>query len=340
MKKPLIILAISLMVFGLFLTTSQIARAAGLTSVTDVMSRLKAATASNHTIKFTTAAGMSSGTIVVDFNTAGFTSGTVDYTDIDLSYGAGGTENEQTIAADAGAATWGATITGNNLTLAYPTSGATAITAGWIVIIEIGTNAATGVQGDQRYTNPAAGSKTISISGTGTFTNSGSLAVAIATEDQVDISATVDPYLAFDVTDDTVTLGTLSTTLIKTDTAAMTAATNSTSGYSITVNGGTLDDGAGHTITAIGAAHAASSVGNEQFGFRIAAVGGAGAPVDPYDDVAQYAFDSAAVPDQVASDAGVSATTTYTITYMANISATTEPGAYTATHTYICTGNF
>jgi hypothetical protein len=136
-----------------------------------------------------------------------------------------------------------------------------------------------------------------------------------------------------------VALGTLSPTAVKTDTAAMTAATNSASGYSITVSGATLTS-AGDSITAIGGAHAASNPGTKQFGLRIAAAGGSGAPVDPYDDPAEYAYDGVASPDQCCSCAGTSAVTTFTMTYMANISYTTKPGSYSTTHTYICTGTF
>lgn len=302
---------IVLMIFGLFLITSPTAQAAGLTAVSDTLTRLKKSTAANHTIVFTTAAGIAVGNTVELTFATGFNIASVVTADV--------------------------TIEGAVVTSAVPVGQVLTITAAaGNVVAPAGT--ADIVIGNSHITNPGtAGSYTISIAGS--FGNSGSLAVAIADEDQVSISGTADPYLAFNVTDATVAFGTFSITAVKTDDAIMTAATNSTAGYSLTVNGGTLDDGAGHTITAIGGVAAASIPGSEQFGFKVGAAGGSGAAVAPY-ATANYAFDIDNVPDEVADSAGVSDTTTFTMTYIANISTLTEPGTYNATHTYICSGNF
>lgn len=336
MKKLSILLLVGSLIFTLSIINLNFARAASITSVTDVLSRSKANTLANHTITFTTPTGVAAGeTIVITFPTDFTGEASIDYTDVDM-YAA----TERTLAAAADGATWGAVFsdsggTRNRLTL---TSGTGTVAAGGVVVIEIGTHATSGATGDKQITNAtSAGSFTVTV--TAGSADSGSYALAIATEDQVTISSTVDPYLEFAVTDATVALGTLSRTLIKTDTAVLTAITNSASGYNITVNGATLTSGA-NTITAIGGTHAASATGTEQFGFRVAASGGSGASVDPYNDVAEYAFDTGSLPDTVASAAAASDTTTYTLTYMANISNLTEPGSYTTTHTFICTGNF
>ncbi|MCL5795007.1 MAG: hypothetical protein M1338_01485 [Patescibacteria group bacterium] len=307
--------------------------AASLTSVSDTATRLKKNTLSNHTITFVTPTGVGAGeTITVTFPSDFIGEAGIDYTDVDANrHGV-----DLTLAATPSGTTWGAAFsdsgsTRNKLTI---TSDTGTIVGGHTIIIKIGTNA-TG--GDKQMTNATtAGSYTVAL--TSGASDSGSYALAISDEDQVVITASVDPYLSFNVTDGTVALGTLSPLSVKTDTAAMTAATNSTSGYSITVNGPTLTSGA-NTITAIGAVAAASNPGTEQFGFKVGAAGGSGSAVSPY-DTANYAFDTASLPDEVAHSAGVSDTTTYTLTYIANIANTTEPGSYTATHTYICTGNF
>jgi hypothetical protein len=320
------------------LSPIQIAQAGSLTSMSDTMTRLKAAQLSDHTILYTTPTGMSSGTIVIDFNTAGFVDGSVDHSDIDLSYAANGTDNEQTLGAAAGNNIWGAVFAANELTLTYPTSNGTAITAGWKVQIEIG-EVATGGASNEQMTNPAAGDdKVIAIT---SGADSGSLAVSIASEDQVSITATVTPTLSFNVTDSAVALGNLSATVVQTDTAAMTASTNATGGYSITVIGPTLTSAASDTIDKIGDPAVVSIPGDEQFGMKIAvAGGGGGAAVSPYEDAINYAYDADVTADECASVAAPSALNTFTITYMANIETNTEAGSYSANHTYICTGRF
>lgn len=310
------------------------AKAATLTSVKDTLSRSKANTLSNHTIQFTTPTGVGAGeTIVVTFPNDFAPEASIDYTDVDI------TDDgvDLTLAAAPSGATWGAAFGGTGSRVLTFTSGTGTIAAASVIIIEIGTNATTGATGDKQITNATtAGSYTVSIACGAS--DSGSLALAISTEDQVVVSGTVNPYISFNVTDASVSLNSISPALETTDTAAMTAATNSSSGYTITVNGTTLTSG-GNTIDAIGGSALASNPGTEQFGLKVSASGGNGTASAPY-NTANYAFDTGSLPDQVASSSGVSDITTYTITYLANASYTTEPGAYTATHTYICTGNF
>jgi hypothetical protein len=121
------------------------------------------------------------------------------------------------------------------------------------------------------------------------------------------------------------------------------ASTNGTSGYVITVNGSTLTSGA-NTITAIGTTAVNVTLGNgtEQFGIRLTALGGNGAVSAPYNGAANnYALDTAAFPDQIASDPdGDDVATTYSVFYAANISATTEAGAYSTALTYLITAQF
>ena len=104
----------------------QLTHAAALTDLSDTMSRLKVSEGSDHTIKFTTptGAGDTTDTITVTIPT-GFAIGSVDYTDIDLSHGVTtGYETEETLAASASATEWGASFSGQVLTLTHPTNGA------------------------------------------------------------------------------------------------------------------------------------------------------------------------------------------------------------------------
>lgn len=164
------------------------------------------------------------------------------------------------------------------------------------------------------------------------------------------------PTLTFSISDNTIEFGTLSASAVRwaddsggsaTEVSAhtMSASTNGSGGYTITVNGNTLTHtNPSYTITAIGgtAVDVTAGIGTEQFGIRLTASGGNGAVSAPYNGASNYyAFDTASFPDQVASDPdGDDVPTTYSVFYAANIANTTEAGSYSAILTYIATGNF
>ena len=222
--------------------------------------------------------------------------------------------------------------------------------AGATVNIEYGTAAG----GTNRVTNPAAATYVIDIGGTSG--DDGKFAVAIAADDQVVVQTIIDPSITFTMTTTTVTLTTAaagnpdaSNTGYNNGAAnTLAASTNATSGYSITYNGSTLTS-SGDTIDAIGGTPAASSTGSEQFGLNLKdnatpntgaePSGGSGAPASDYNTADQFAYEiSGAIA--LASAAGPTATTTYTASYIVNVAAQTEAGAYSTTVTYIATGNF
>ncbi len=119
------------------------------------------------------------------------------------------------------------------------------------------------------------------------------------------------------------------------------ASTNADSGYTITLNGATLTCAAcaGATISEIGGTAVASSVGTEQFGLRGIVVSGNGTISSPYNG-ANWALDTAAFPDTFAIGAGDAVTTVFGIHYLANTSASTESGQYSANLTYIITASY
>ncbi len=157
-----------------------------------------------------------------------------------------------------------------------------------------------------------------------------------------------DQYLTFTVADTQVELGALLASSVSSDTNTLVLSTNAGNGFSITVSGLTLTSGA-NSISAIGAAAAASSAGTEQFGINLAAntspaVGAnpsgtapIGSAAGQYGTANQFAFSSG---DTIASASGSVNQTTFTVTYIANISATTQNGTYTTTLTYSATANF
>lgn len=324
--------------------------AATATSRSDVLSRLKTSTTANHEIKFVTPSGVDAGeTITITFD-AGFTMGSVAFGDIDFAEDSDGDcsnggFSDKTLAATPSGATWGAAIAGSILTI---TSGTGTITAGRCVQIEIGTNATSGGAGVNQITNPGSiGSKQISVGGT--FGDTGDIVVVIITDDQVVVTATVDETMTFSISDNTVEFGTLSASddffaddsggnATEVEAHNLIAGTNASNGYGVTVNGSTLTAGI-HTIDAIGATNTASTIGSEQYGIRLTASGGSGTVSAPY-AASGFAFDTGALPDQIASSTTSSSNTTYSVRYLANIAANTQAGAYSSTMTYVATANY
>ncbi|KKQ19875.1 MAG: hypothetical protein US34_C0016G0025, partial [Candidatus Nomurabacteria bacterium GW2011_GWC2_36_9] len=249
--------------------------------------------------------------------------------------------------------TWGVARTSS--TVITLTNGSAAVAGGSVITIDIGTNATYGVTGTHQITNGTAGTTVLRVSGS--FGDTGAMSTAIVSNGVVSLSAEVLASLTFTVSDNTIYFGNLKSsgsscwaqgtdpgyvtcpTVAEAEAFNMTAATNAPTGYTISVQGPTLTSGS-NTITALASA-TAPSIGSEQFGIRANASGGSGAVNATYGTAGQYAFTAnATTAVAVATASAPSATTTYSVRYIANISPTTEAGSYTAAHTYIATGNF
>lgn len=164
------------------------ANAATLTTVKDTISDSRPSVVSNHTIDFTTPTGITSGqTITITFP-AGFTLSSIAFGDVDLKDDG----TDLAIAATPSGATWGAAVSGQVLTL---TNGTTAVGAGSVMELQIGTNATSGTAGTNQITNTTVGSYVISIGGT--MADSASLRIALV--DSVSVTASVDTSLTFTV---------------------------------------------------------------------------------------------------------------------------------------------
>jgi hypothetical protein len=87
-------------------------------------------------------------------------------------------------------------------------------------------------------------------------------------------------------------------------------------------------------------AAAASQSGTEQFGIRVTASGGSGTASSPYNDLVNYAYAGVGTNSQIASSAGQSTDTVFSIRYLANISDATEAGQYQTTLTYVMTAEY
>lgn len=324
------------------------ADAASLTAVSNTMSSLKVSTASSHIIRFTTPTGASDSTDTIiltfqsDFNFSSKAIGTLSFT-----HGASsGAEHTETLSATPSGSAWGAVFSGTNnrtLTLTAPTDGVgtSAVAANDKIII---------TYDNTNSVNPSSAS-TYTIAISGTFGDTGNMLVAILNDDQVAVTATVSQTLTFSISDNTIGFGTLSSSAARyatgdasgstSETEAHTFAvdTNAATGYTTTVKGATLTSGSS-TISAIGGTNTASSTGTEQFGIRLTASGGSGTVTSPYAASGfAYAADLSTA-SQVASSSSSTASTTYSVRYLANIASTTEAGSYSATLTYVTTANF
>ncbi len=330
---------------------AQVAHAAALTSLSDTMSTVKIGALANHDIQFTSPTGVASGqTIILTFQSDFSIDADLDYTDIDvLDDGV-----SVPLATTPLGATWGAARTSEiEITL---TNGTTVVGAGSVIRIIIGTNAVVPSDGVRQITNTTTtGTKTITISGT--FTDTGIISVQIITDDAVNISGTVNQTIAFAINNPTIAFGTLTSANARYATSgsggsnddttvahALEVATNSTSGYSISVKGATLTStsNVNDTITANGVGPDASSPGNEQFGIKATVSGGSNRTIaNPYVHGSNFGYDgTATVADTFASGSSATTTTTYSLIYIANIENITEAGSYTASLIYVATGNF
>ena len=204
------------LVVGLVVVVSP-AQAATITSAKDTMSRVQISTLSNHEILFTSPTGVASGaTIIVTFNTDFSVAASLDFEDIDVSHdstpdGVCNTgDTEVVLAAAPSGATAGVVRTSG--TVITFTNGTTVLAAGSELCFEIGTNATSVVTGVEQVTNAttdsSASSKTVALSGT--FGDSGTIALGIVDDDTVAISASVTSSLTFDL--DTTASNTCSTT--------------------------------------------------------------------------------------------------------------------------------
>ncbi len=334
------VLALSLffMAFALYV---QPANAASLTALSDTLSSATKNVVSNHDITFTTPTGIASGqTVIITFPADFSINASLTYTDIDV------------LAASPTGGTWGAVRTsGTVITL---TNGTTAVSAGSVMRIKIGTNASNQSTGVYQITNTTtSGTKAIAI--TGTFTDTGTISVQIVDDSTVVISATVSQAMTFSISSNTISFGTLdsgnaryadTSTGSGVDGVAHTLAisTNAASGYTITVQGATLtsQQNSANTISAIGSSPAVSSAGTEQFGIYATKAGGTNGTIDAtYATPSSFGYDgSATTAATFATGSSATATETFSLHYLANIAPTTEAGTYTASLVYVATANF
>ena len=164
------------------------AHATLLTTMSDVMSTSNAGEESNHTFTFTTPTGASNNTTITitfpgAFGTSSLTQDDVDITDDGV---------ERTTAANCdGVEQMSVSVLADVITLRVCAGDGGAISAGSIVVVEIGTHATASGTGVNQITNPStAGTYLIGINGT--FNDNGSLAVTINEPGSITVRAVVE----------------------------------------------------------------------------------------------------------------------------------------------------
>lgn len=165
-------------------------------------------------------------------------------------------------------------------------------------------------------------------------------------------TTTNDPTLTFAVNTSSVSLGSLSSSIAKTGTATFNVLNYTSYGYIVQVLGSPPSNGS-HALTNMSSA-AASSAGTEQFGINLKAnTAPASFGADPqqapdstfsfgvaasgYNTTNTYKYVSG---DTIASAPKSSGKTTYTLSYVANISNSTQNGSYSGQQTLVCTGTY
>lgn len=177
-------------------------------------------------------------------------------------------------------------------------------------------------------------------------------ATSSGTQTQSGATTTNDPTLEFSVSTTSISLGTLLTSQTATATATFSVRNYTSYGYIVQVLG-TPPKIASHTMAAP-SSPAASATATEQFGMNLVAntapaTFGAspqqvpdssysfGTTAAGYDTANQYKYVSG---DTIASAPKSSGQTTYTISYIANISTGTPQGQYSTSQQLVCTGTY
>lgn len=323
--------------------------AAALTTRKLTLGSSAVTTRTTHTFNFTTATTASIGSMSFDYCTTASSTCTAP-TGFDSQ------EASLVIGTQVGAT--GFTVHANtDVNTIVITRTAASLSSGTAVTMPFGT----GTGSSDGPTNPTTADTTFfarissftSIDGTGTATDTGVVAASVA--DQISVTASVDETLTFCIYTGancaaggaTVALGTLSASAHGTGTNKMDAATNANSGYVITYSGGALAGPNQNIVSNTGSSQVA---GTEEFGINLKdngpaadpdvgaeASGGSGTASAGYNTANSFKYNSG---DQVASAASTTLTTTYTVSYVADISAVTKPGAYSTTVTYVATATF
>lgn len=164
-------------------------------------------------------------------------------------------------------------------------------------------------------------------------------------------TTTNDPNLSFSVANPSVSLGALTNASATTTFTTFSVLNYTSYGYAVTILGSPPSNGT-HTLTAL-TGGGTSTPGIEQFGINLVLNSALGVGANPSQvPDSTFSFGAAATGyntggtfrynsgDTIAQATKTSGQTTYTISYLSNISKFTPPGSYSGAETLICTGTY
>ncbi len=362
LHQKLVLTSLLAIVVSLVFGPIPVAQAASLTSMQAIASRLKENTNSDYTIYFVSPTGIQAGTsddIILTFS-SDFTLAAEAVANFDFAVGNSGTCSsasftEETLALTASATEWGVDVTGDVVTFEPETDDTHA--GGLCYRIKMGTVATSGGTGAANTVQNGALDDDDTITFSGGFGDTGVLEIDLISDDQIAITATVDPNITFTVTtvDNDVSFGTLSSATGRwatdggganasgtTPSSAhiMSVATNAASGYAVTYYGDTLKAGTPSITVASVDEDSDGTPGTEQFGLSVSTDGDATIATGYLrDSAADFTF-VANTTTTIVSETAPTNTENLTVSYLANIGGATEAGSYSTTITYIATGTF
>ncbi len=315
---------------------ANVAFAGELENEKDTMTRVKTAETSSHTIVFNLSASntfAAGETITIDFNedsAAGFTVAGAASAIADFDFNDG---TERTIVGVDGDCTGHSGVNdvavGINDSTGVVTFTAcgtyTASGAGAVVTIEYGAAAAGGTD---RVTNKLS-QNDLYIAIGGTNGDSGGAAVSIIADDQVVVTATVNPTFTFVLSSNTCALGVLTSSSVASCNYNVTTTTNSEDGYATTIiEDGDLRDGSS-SITDV--ADGTVTAGATEYGIGLTGTDRSFTDERAITGTAQT----------IAADtSGPISAQAVTVTHKASITSAVLAGAYSHTVTLISTGTF
>jgi len=238
------------------------------------------------------------------------------------------------------------------------TNGSTPVAAGSVVVIEIGTNATFGVAGDQAINNPTTANVYI-ISIAGSFGDTGSMSIVTLTDDQVQVTGTIDNTLSFAISDNAIGFGNFATTNIRYATAdavgdvsqpgnglptQLTVGTNSSQGLTISIS----DEGSGvaaglyNTVASeLIPASASTLVVNNSKKYGAYGKNASSLTIhESFDNDSTADVAISRTPQTFASTNSAVNNGTVDVALLAATDSTTKAGSYADTLTLICTGNY
>jgi len=184
------VVSVAIIAWSLGFPVLQFAEAANVTTLSNTMTDSAPEAVSNHTIEFGTPSGVATGeTIVLTFDPLFLGIAAIEAADIDLNIDGG---EEVLVDGAAVGASWGVVTDATTITL---TAGTNVATTGDAIIIEIGTNADSGVN---QITNPNVVEPDSYVLSINAGTDTGETRIAIV--DNVLVTATVDTVFTFTVT--------------------------------------------------------------------------------------------------------------------------------------------